>query len=247
VEAQRLDPLRFPCVVDDERAAFDRRDVLVRMKAERDEVAARADRCAIGIAGADRERRVLDHAQAMLSRERVETVMIERREEVRRQDRPGPCVIAASAWPRSRLRVVRSQSTNTGLAPTFVIMFAAAKNVCVGVITSSPGPDSAELQRDFHRDGRRRHRAHRPSAAVVRQRLLECEDFGTARDPVAADHVGDTGDRRLVDHRTRERQERGTHGRDTSQTPTTMKPIPSQRVGPSDSPNRKYAATALTT
>ena len=49
-------------------------------------------------------------------------------------------VIAAPACARSRLRVSRSQSTNTGLAPTLVIMLAAAKKVCVGVITSSPAP-----------------------------------------------------------------------------------------------------------
>src|SRR5204863_986714 len=43
MKAQRLDALRLGFVVDDQRAAFDRGDVLVRMEAERAEVAERAD------------------------------------------------------------------------------------------------------------------------------------------------------------------------------------------------------------
>ena len=49
-------------------------------------------------------------------------------------------VIRASAAARSMLRVARSTSTNTGVAPTRAIVFGAAKNVCAGVSTSSPGP-----------------------------------------------------------------------------------------------------------
>ena len=52
-------------------------------------------------------------------------------------------VMAASTWSRSMLRVVRPQSTNTGLAPTLTIMFGAAKKLMAEVITSSPGPTPA--------------------------------------------------------------------------------------------------------
>ncbi len=50
----------------------------------------------------------------------------------------GPMRAAAAA--RSMLRVPGSTSTKIGVAPTFAIMFAAAKNVIDGVMTSSPGP-----------------------------------------------------------------------------------------------------------
>ena len=62
---------------------------------------------------------------------------------------PGQCVgmiarvrgvIAASTAARSMLRVTRSQSTNTGFAPTLTIMLRTVKKLCAEVITSSPGP-----------------------------------------------------------------------------------------------------------
>src|SRR5512135_125782 len=46
----------------------------------------------------------------------------------------------ASTWPRSMLRVTGSQSTNTGVAPTFTIMLRTVKKLCAQVITSLPGP-----------------------------------------------------------------------------------------------------------
>ena len=49
-------------------------------------------------------------------------------------------VIAASTAARSRLRVTRSQSTNTGVAPTLTIMLRTVKKLWAHVITSSPGP-----------------------------------------------------------------------------------------------------------
>jgi hypothetical protein len=71
-------------------------------------------------------------------------------------------VIRASTASRSRLRVARSTSTNTGVAPDLTIMRGAAKNVCAGVITSSPGPaptscsaiSSAAVADDTTRAGR---------------------------------------------------------------------------------------------
>src|SRR5690242_11911051 len=46
----------------------------------------------------------------------------------------------AATWSRSMLRVTRSQSTNTGFAPTFTIMFSTVKKLSAQVMTSSPGP-----------------------------------------------------------------------------------------------------------
>ncbi len=49
-------------------------------------------------------------------------------------------VMAASAWARSMLRVARSTSTNTGLAPTRRMTLGVAVKLMAGVMTSSPGP-----------------------------------------------------------------------------------------------------------
>ena len=48
-------------------------------------------------------------------------------------------VMAAATWARSMARVARSQSTNTGRAPTLTIMFIVEKKLCAEVMTSSPG------------------------------------------------------------------------------------------------------------
>jgi hypothetical protein len=76
VEAQRFDALRLDLVVDDERAALDRRQVLVRMEAERDEVADRADVPPLPLRSQD-ERCVLDHAEPARLRERVEAIEVD--------------------------------------------------------------------------------------------------------------------------------------------------------------------------
>ncbi|MNC51844.1 hypothetical protein D3C75_1011540 [compost metagenome] len=49
-------------------------------------------------------------------------------------------VIAASIAVTSVISVSRSTSTNTGVAPSRVIMLAVETQVCDGVMTSSPGP-----------------------------------------------------------------------------------------------------------
>ena len=65
---------------------------------------------------------------------------------------PGQCVgmiarvrgpMRASTCARSMLRVTRSQSTKTGVAPTLTIMLRTVKKLCAHVMTSSPGPISA--------------------------------------------------------------------------------------------------------
>src|SRR5207247_4709112 len=75
VEAQHLDVLRLAFVVDDERTALDRGDVLVRMETEDADVAKAADRLATP-ARADGERGVLDDAQLAFSGQRVERVHV---------------------------------------------------------------------------------------------------------------------------------------------------------------------------
>ena len=205
VEAQRVDALRLRRVVDDERAAFDRRDVLVGMKAEasRGRPARRCCDCATATPAraphprsrAGRGAARAPHSASMSTSE------------------PGQCVgmiafvrgvIAASTWSRSMLRVTRSQSTNTGVAPTFTIMLRTVKKLCADVITSSPGPMPATCSATS-------------TAAVAdvsaftgrppqnsRQRSLERLDPGSARDPARAQHLADAGDGRLVEHRAGE-------------------------------------------
>src|SRR5471032_286359 len=49
-------------------------------------------------------------------------------------------VMAAATCSRSIARVIKSQSTKTGCAPTLTIIFMVEKKLCVEVMTSSPGP-----------------------------------------------------------------------------------------------------------
>ena len=77
VEAVLLDEGSRSRVRGRNRPAFDRRHVLVRMEAEHGKIAEAADRLA-AIARADRMRRILDDAQAVLARERVQRIEIDR-------------------------------------------------------------------------------------------------------------------------------------------------------------------------
>ena len=109
-------------------------------------------------------------------------------------------VIAASTCARSMLRVTRSQSTNTGVAPTLTIMLSTVKKLCAHVMTSSPGPTPATCSATS-------------TAAVadvkaftgrppqkVGERALEFLQPRPARDPAGAQDVGDAGDGRFVQH-----------------------------------------------
>ena len=201
VEAQRFDALRLVGVVDDQRAAFDRGDVLVRMEAERDEVAERADVAALPARAHAPARRPRSRAGRAAARARSSASMS--------TSEPGQCVgmmarvrgvIAASTAARSMLRVTRSQSTNTGLAPTLAIMLSTVKKLCADGDHLVARADAAELQRDLDRGGGRREHAHRPAAAERRQRRLELLHPRAARELPGAQHVADAGDRRLVEH-----------------------------------------------
>ena len=89
MEAQLFDAFRLGSVVDDQGAAFDRREVLVRMKAERGEIPESADVATLP-ARADDERGVLDDTQLTPPREREQRIHVdERRRVMRRHDRAG--------------------------------------------------------------------------------------------------------------------------------------------------------------
>ncbi len=145
------------------------------------------------------------------------------------------------------LRVARSTSTNTVVAPVRSITLAVAKKLCAGVITSSPGPTPmsssatciAAVAEVSVRTGR--------AAEALRERLLERRHARAGHDPAAAQRVGDGGDHGLVDRGTRERQEIGLHERATRNTPTMMNAMPTSFCAPSDSPNSHHAASAFTT
>jgi hypothetical protein len=99
--------------------------------------------------------------------------------------------------------------------------------------------DAADAKRDLERAGRRRQHAHRPAAGEIGERRFERLDLGAARDPPRAQHVAHLGDRRLVERGPREGKVRiGAHVFATSQTPRTMKPMPSQRDAVTASPKR---------
>ena len=142
----------------------------------------------------------------------------------------------------SMLRVARSTSTNTVVAPVRSITLAVAKKLCAGVITSSPGPMPSISRATCIAAGGRGQRAHRAPAEVFGQRPLERRHLRAARDPAAAQRLGDGGDHRLVDRRAREGQVGHGHDRATRYTPTTMKPMPTSFCAVIDSPKSIHAA-----
>ena len=101
------------------------------------------------------------------------------------------------------------------------------------------GADAGQAQGDFQRRRAGVEGAHRAAAAVFGERGLEGLHLRAAGDPARAQHVGDGGDGRLVDARSGERQEWLSHDLATSQTPMTMKPMPSSFWPASASPNQK--------
>ena len=190
-----------------ERAAFDRGHVLVRVEAERDDVAEAADALACE-ARADGMRGVFDHAQAA-------PLVRSRRRASCRPASPAKCtgmiarvrgVMAASSACGSMLRVSSSTSTNTGFAPTRITTLALAANVIAGTITSSPGPDAAGLQRDLQRRGGGGERAHDAPAEIVGQSALELLHLRPAGDPARAQDFDDAGDGVFVEGGFGERQ-----------------------------------------
>ena len=78
MEAKRFGAARFALVGDDERTSFDRRDVLVRMKAEGHQVTEGADVTAFP-ARADDQRGVFDYPQPVPARKAVERVHVDQR------------------------------------------------------------------------------------------------------------------------------------------------------------------------
>ena len=61
-------------------------------------------------------------------------------------------VMARSTASKSRLRLINSTSTKTGVAPILAIILGAAKKVCDGDHFVA-GADAAQLQGDFQRGG----------------------------------------------------------------------------------------------
>ena len=243
MEAQRLDSYRFSLVVDDERAAFDRRDVLVGVEAERHQIAEGSDRLALP-ARTEHQRRILDHAQAVPAGERVQRVHVDQRAGVmRRNDRSrrgsdGRLDLHEVDVARHEIAV-----DEYGSGANLGDHVEHGKKTLRGRDHFGAGADACELQCDLDRRRRRRQGSHRAAAAHCAQPRFEFAYPGAAGDVPRTQYFGDAGDGLLVDLRTGELQRRrhaGIHGypRATSQTPSTMKPMPIHRVRLTDSPSR---------
>ncbi len=213
VEAQDFDALRLLRIVDDEGAALDRRHVLVRVEAEADEVADRADRPAVEGRSHD-ERCVFDDAQLAVSGKRIERIEgDERARPVRRHDRAraradarrdGGEVDVARDW------IAIDEHRRGALLDDHVRHGEEALRAGDHLVAAA---DTAELQRNFHGGRRRRDDADRAGATECGQRRLESLDPHAARDVSRAQHVGGGGNRRFVEERARELERRRTaHG-----------------------------------
>ena len=185
-------------IVQHQAAAFGGGDVLVGLKAERNEIAERADGLALPCR-AYRLRGILDHAQFVLVGDRIQPVHVHRLAgQIHRNDRTG-------SW--------RDRGFN------FIEIDVARDRVDVGEYRHSThfedhvrggdprdrrGDDfvarayAGDAQRDLHRAGAGIERAHRTSAEVGRQLLLEFLHLGAAGDPAGAQRIGHRSDGRFV-------------------------------------------------
>ena len=200
--------LRLALVVEHERAAFDRRDVLVRVEAERHEVAGAADRLAAPVA-AEALRRVLDDAQPVTTRDVVQPRAVDRQPgEVDGNDRLRlrvDCCFHPIQVDVARHRVdVREHRPRAHVEHDVGRRHPGQRrrdDLVVGAFA-----DACDAQRDLHRARAGVERAHRAAAAVRGQLGLELPDVRTRRDPAGTQHVDDAGDGGLVDGRAGERE-----------------------------------------
>ena len=204
VKAQRVDAPRLVVVVDDQRAALDRRDVLVRMEAERDEVADRADVASLPLRPLH-ERGVLDHAQPVPPRERVQGIHVDQRAgPVRRDDRAR--ARADRRLDRGEVDIAGDEIAidEHGLGADLDDHVEDGEKALRRRDHLVAGTDAAKLQRDLDRGGGGRQHAGRAAAAKGGQRGLELPDPRAARELPRAQHVADAGDGGLVEDRAGE-------------------------------------------
>src|SRR5207247_6534333 len=217
--------------------ALGRGDVLVGMKAEGDEVAERAQG-AYAPARAERLGGVFDDPEGFPAGDRIQAVAIdrqpgeidgdqragrrrERRFDLLQVDVPGARIDIDEHRARADLEHdIGGGDPGKGRGNYLV-----------------PGADARQPQADLERGRAGGKAAHGAPAAQPRQRRLERLHLRPGGDPAGAQDLGHAGDRFLVDRRAGERQVIG-HERATMNTPRTMIPIPTSRIGVTASPSR---------
>ncbi len=277
LQPQPLGAQRLVLVVHHQAAAFDRRDVLVGLEAEADQVAETADAPAAP-ARVDRLRGVLDHAQAVLLGDRVETVHVDRQAgQIDRQD----CAGAGRDRGLDRVEIevagARIDVDEDRARPDRDDHVGGGDPGDRGGNDLVAGTDAGDPQRDLHRRRAIGQRAHRPAVEQRRQRGLEGLHLRAGGDPARGQHFADRRDRVRVDvgpdegqegfggsggsgHRAnRQGRRRGSVARNGGgqeqegqerairNTPARISRMPAIRNGPIISPNSHHAATALTT
>ena len=217
LQAILLGQTGFFGVVQHQAAAFGRRDVLVRLEAERHQVTQGTDLLAVPFRTQGLGR-VFDDAQVVFLGDGVQAVHVHRQAgQVNRDDRLG-------ARGDGRLDLVQVD--------------IAGHRVDIGehrgradfddhVGGGDPGDwrgdhfvaraDTGDAQGDFHGAGAGVEGAHRTSAEVFRQLRFKGRDLRTAGDPAGAQDIAHGGNGRFVDGRFGKRQERKfAHGVVTS-------------------------------
>src|SRR3569833_344556 len=189
-----------------DRPSFERRDVLVGMKAEAHEVAKAAD-TAPTPAGADRMCGVLDHPQLASGRDLVEAVHIDRQTcEVDGHDGP-------RAWRDGSLDLIEinvagiqthvDEDRPSPYTDNNIGSGDEAQGRCNDLIT---GPDTTRAQRHLQAGGRGGLSPYRPAPEILRELPFELGYFRAGREPSGAQHFDDGLDGLLVEGGARKRQ-----------------------------------------
>jgi hypothetical protein len=183
MKTQHLDFPRFVLVAHDQRATLDRRDVLVRVKAEDADVAEAAD--ALAAPGrSDGQRRVLYYAQFVLRRQRVDGVHVARQSrEMRGQD--GARTRTDARGDRGEVEIARAgfdiDEYRCRADPHDHVRRGEESHRGRDHLVA--GPDAAYAESQFQRCSRGRHATHVTAAGVLGKGGLERLEFRAAGDP----------------------------------------------------------------
>ncbi len=248
--ALQLDRLELLGRAAGNRATLDGGHVLVGVEAEADQVAEAADTAPVP-RRPDGVRGVLDDAQLVTVRNRIEAIHVDRESpEMHWHDCPrtrsdGGLDLVEVDVARIEFHVhkyrMRANAAND------VSRSHKAQCGCDDLIT---GPDAARPQRHLHSSGGRCLRAYRATPEITRQLGFERGHLGAARQPSGPQHLDDRLNGFFIECRTRKGQHLGHHSpheRATRTTPAMITPTPMTRCAFGASPNSHQAKPIFNT